>query len=299
MNFIKCEKDGDVLVLTMCNGKANGIGSKMLDELRDGLAVASSESDIRGFVLASHSPKFFSGGFDVKEVFAYDRDQMREFFGRFIELYEGIYNLPKPTVAAINGHAYAGGAILALSCDYRIMAQADYGFAVNEINLGVAIPPGMARMAVAAVGFRDAYEILLTGEAITPARSLEIGLASQVARPEDLSGNAIAFAKSLATKPPTAFAEMKRRVRQVAGHPALESDCYVIDQFLNSWFSPEAEERKQALITALGNKQGSLHIISGKCRSLYRLSGSFDVLQDYLIRPNSYSERRVCFCRTP
>jgi 3,2-trans-enoyl-CoA isomerase len=254
MEFITCEKDGAVLIVTMCSGKANGIGSGLVDELKKAVARAAGQPDVRALVLTSDRPKFFSGGFDVNEVFAYKRDRMKEFFGRFVELYEGLYHLPKPTIAAINGHAYAGGTILALTCDFRVMSDGHYGFAVNEMNLGVAVPPGMTRMAVAAVGFRRAYEMLLTGQAITPARSLEIGLACEITRPEDLQTQSIALARSLAEKPPVAFAEMKRRVRLVAGHPSTSSDKDVMDVFLDSWFSSEAEERKRALIDSLARK---------------------------------------------
>jgi len=79
----------------------------------------------------------------VKEVFQYGREDMTEFFGSFMDLYEGIFRLPKPVVAAVSGHSVAGGSVLALACDERVMAEGPFQFALNEVNLGVVLPPGV------------------------------------------------------------------------------------------------------------------------------------------------------------
>jgi 3,2-trans-enoyl-CoA isomerase len=114
-------------------------------------------------VLASDRPNFFSAGFDVKEVFQYDREAMTSFFGAFMDLHETMFRLPKPVVAALSGHTVAGGAVLALACDIRVMAQGPFRFALNEVNLGIILPPGIVRMAVDAIGIRHARELFLSG----------------------------------------------------------------------------------------------------------------------------------------
>src|SRR5258706_6185677 len=88
MDFIKCERDGQLMIVTMARGKANALNSAIVDELSGVIGDAAASADVRGVVLASDRPKFFSGGFDVAEVFQYDRETMTEFFGRFIDLYE-------------------------------------------------------------------------------------------------------------------------------------------------------------------------------------------------------------------
>jgi len=252
MENIKSERSAGLLVITLARGKANAIDWKMIEELTDAVAQARTDSAIRGVVIGSASPRFFSGGFDVAEVFGYDRQKMGEFFGRFIDLYEGLYRLPKPVVAAIGGHAYAAGAILGLSADYRVMAEGDYGFALNEVNLGVALPPGIIRMAIDAVGYGSACDILLTGRPILPEESLEMGLAATVVKPILLVDRALELARELADKPPGAFANIKTELRALAGSGAGTTDRQQLDRFLDSWFSPEAEERKRALSESLG-----------------------------------------------
>ncbi|HKV42538.1 MAG TPA: enoyl-CoA hydratase/isomerase family protein [Blastocatellia bacterium] len=250
MDNVKLETKDRLLTITLSRGKANALDWKTVDELNQAVAIAKSDQGIRAVVLASDRPRFFSGGFDVSEVFAYDRPAMREFFGRFIALYEGLYHLPKPVVGAIGGHAFAGGAVLGISCDFRVMAQGDYGFALNEINLGVILPAGIIAMAIDAVGFQSAYQLLLTGQPLSPAMALEIGLARELASPETLVERSTALASTLGDKAPGAFAGVKSALRLRAGHP-VTSGGQELEKFLDSWFSSEATERRQDLVKSL------------------------------------------------
>src|SRR5262249_17717147 len=236
MENIKCEVADGILVITLARGKANALDWKMIEELTGALAQARSDSTIRGLVIASASARFFSGGFDVAEVFGYGREKMGEFFGGFIDRYEGLYRLPKPVVAAIGGHAYAGGAVLGLTADYRVMADGDYGFALNEINLGVALPPGIIRMAIDAVGYKNGCDIVLKGKSILPEEALEMGLATTVVKPILLVDRALELARELADKAPLAFANIKTELRGLAGSGAGTSDRQQLDRFLDSWF---------------------------------------------------------------
>src|ERR1044072_5884085 len=86
MEYIKTENNEGLLIVKMARGKANALNTAMVEELNAALDHAASDENVRGVVLASDRPKVFSGGFDVLEVFAYDRETMTEFFGRFIDL---------------------------------------------------------------------------------------------------------------------------------------------------------------------------------------------------------------------
>jgi len=176
---------------------------------------------------------------------------MTLFFSRFIDLYESLYLLPKPVAAAVSGHAYAGGAILAISCDIRILAEGDFGFALNEINLGMVLPPGSIRMAVSAAGPNHAREMLLFGDPLTPARALEIGLAHSLAKPEAVLETAISRCSTLAKKPRATYAATKHSLREITNHSATGDDKRVLGDFIEQWFSEEAESRKQALLKSL------------------------------------------------
>jgi Delta3-Delta2-enoyl-CoA isomerase len=247
MEHIQSERDGSLSILTLARGKANTLNYALIEELCGAVAAAAADESVRGLVLASGRPRFFSSGFDIREVFAYDRDGMAAFFGRFIDLYESLYRLEKPAVAALSGHTYAGGAILAIACDFRIMAEGDFGFALNEINLGLAASPTMCRMLADAVGLPHGREILLFGEPLTPARALEIGLVRELAPTEQVRDRAIACARSLAAKPPAAYREMKRALRESGGREDTHTDRATLSRFLDIWFSAEAEEARRAV----------------------------------------------------
>jgi len=255
MDFVKVEHCGDIFVVTLSRAKANAINEQLVDELQIAISGAIKDKSSRAVVLASDRPNFFSTGLDVNEVFQYSRRKMTEFFGRYIDLYESIYTLPKPIVAAIKGHAFAGGAILALACDARIMAQGSFKFALNEVNIGIVLPPGAARMAIDCVGFARARDIILSGDSITPERALEIGLAKEIVSPELVLQTALSHAHRFAEKPPAAFAAIKKLLRESGGTYQVGGDQKVLDEIIDSWFSPEAEKGKRALIDSLSPKK--------------------------------------------
>ena len=251
MEHIKIESDEGLLVVRMSRGKANALNGAMVEELNAAIEQAGAGESVRGVVLASDRAKFFSGGFDVTEVFGYDREKMTEFFGRFIDLYEGMLRLPKPVVAAVSGHAFAGGAVLALASDARVMAEGEFGFALNEINIGLALPPGMIRMAAVAVGTLKARELVLEGKTFTPAYALEAGLAGELAAPESVLERAVQKARELAGKPPLTYGAIKRSFNEVTGLPPASTDQEALGKFIEHWFSPESTQHRQSLIDSL------------------------------------------------
>ena len=240
MEHIKIENTEGLLIIRMSRGKANALNGEMVGELIAAFSEAATSESVRGVVLASDRAKFFSGGFDVMEVFAYDREKMTEFFGRFIDLYEGMLRLAKPVVAAVSGHAFAGGAVLALASDVRVMAEGEFGFALNEINIGLALPPGMIRMAVTAVGARHARELVLEGKTVKPAEALESGLAAEIAAPEAVLERAVGRARELGAKPPLTYGAIKQSFNEVTGLPRAAGDHQALDKFIEHWFSPES-----------------------------------------------------------
>jgi len=249
MQHIRTGHEGELLVITLARGKANALNAEMMDELHAAVAEAGADPEVRGLVLASDNPRFFSAGFDAREVFGYDRAQLGGFFRRFTEVYEALRALPKPAVAALTGHTFAGGAILALACDIRVMARGEFGFALNEINLGLLLTPEIGRMLMEAAGAGRAREMLLTGEPVNPERAYAIGLVNELAEPGEVVARALARARQLAAKPPQTFAAMKRQVRMLAAGTEPEAG---VERFVDLWFSGEAVEARRRVAEKLG-----------------------------------------------
>jgi enoyl-CoA hydratase/carnithine racemase len=254
MQHIQCERTDVLLLVKLRRGKANALNGSMVEELNAAVDEAARDDQIRGVVLASDTPNFFCGGFDINEVFQYDRETMTLFFARFIDLYETLHLLPKPVVAAVSGHAVAGGAVLAISCDTRIFARGTYRFALNEINLGAVLPPGVIRMVLSTVTHGIARDLLLSGDALTPERALEAGIAKEIAEPAALRERAAGLCLELANKPQKAFAIVKQSLRALAGHSVGSGDRHALESFIDQWFSEESRSRRKALAADLSAK---------------------------------------------
>jgi Delta3-Delta2-enoyl-CoA isomerase len=254
MQFIQPSDDSEVRILTLCRGKANAFNGPMIEELIESISEAESDDRVRALIFATAAPGFFSAGFDVEEVFAYDRPTMRHFFGRFLHFYDRLLRLRKPVLAALSGHTYAGGAFLALACDLRVMAEGDYGFAVNEINFGAVLPATLHLALINTVGPREATRMILTGNSVKPSRALQTGLVDEVVPQEQVLPTALKHAHKLAQKPPGAFAFTKRALQRDLGYPEQPDAHEPLDEFVAQWFSPECTERRQALIASLKAK---------------------------------------------
>ena len=211
--------------------------------------TAAADNGVRAVILTSNRPNFFSAGFDIREVFAYSREAMGRYLTSYGALTHKLHHLPKPLIAAIPGHTFAGGAILALACDFRVMAQGEFGFALNEINVGVVLPVGVFRLLADVVGSGHARRMFLTGEPVTPSRALEIGLIDEVTAPGDLTERTLALARLLAGKPGPTYAGIKAVIRMAMGHNV--DDNALLVPAVEPWFTPEAEEKKLAMLAAL------------------------------------------------
>ncbi|MGI8990491.1 MAG: enoyl-CoA hydratase/isomerase family protein [Bryobacteraceae bacterium] len=244
MSDIDYSKRGGIATVAMARGKANALNRAMVSELDRALDSAAGDLEVRAVIFTSHRPNFFSAGFDAREVFEYDRETMGRFLASYGALTHKLHHLPKPVIASIPGHTFAGGAILALACDFRIMAQGEFGFALNEINVGVVLPPGVFSLLADVVGNGHARRMVLTGESATAARALEIGLVDEVTSLEELRSRTLALARALAGKPGPTYAGIKSSIRKACGGGPLTPD-------VEPWFTPEAEEKKRALLAAL------------------------------------------------
>lgn len=250
MEYMETLRDRHVMVAKLSHGKANTLNTAVLEELNELIDQVATDDQIRSLVLASNLTGFFSAGFDVGEVFRYDADQMRTFFGKFIDAYEGLHRLPKVVIAAINGHAYAGGAVLAVAADWRVMTEGAAGFALNEVKVGIGMPPGIARMVINLVGAGYARQILLLGDALGPADCYRVGLVNELAPPDQVIERAIARAQEFSERPPATLGAIKRQLVEVTGMRA-HSDRELLDAFVQEWDRDESKAARRALLESM------------------------------------------------
>lgn len=250
MKLIHVEHQEEVVLLKLNRGVTNALNLQLVNQLAENLQKVRANSDVHGLVLGSSNEKFLSIGFDIPELFELTRKDFRVFYHAFNRVCMALYTLPKPTIAAITGHAIAGGCILALCCDYRFIAAGRKLMGLNEVKLGVPVPyPGDCVLRHL-VGTRNAREILEGGELHHPEESLQLGMVDQVVPVEQVLPKSIERAKLLGTLPQNAFGMIKRnRVEgveaQVQKHLPQKEQI-----FIDCWYSDDARE----LLNAAMNK---------------------------------------------
>src|SRR5437660_3318581 len=166
------ERAGDVALIRMEAGKVNAMGpaflaalSGLLDELGDAAAaVITGQGSV------------FSAGLDLPALVDVDRAAMRAFMERFDELILRLFQLPQPLVAAVNGHAIAGGCVLALQADVRIAADRDARIGLNETQLGIGLPSAVVETLRWQVPGPSLAAIALEGRLLSPREALQSGL---------------------------------------------------------------------------------------------------------------------------
>jgi enoyl-CoA hydratase/carnithine racemase len=240
MDAISVEYREGVAILVLNRGVTNSISFGLINEFNHVLQSAKDDASVRGLVMSSNNNKFFSIGFDIPSLYDLPQDDFTDFYKAFNRMCIELYTLPKPTVAAITGHAVAGGCILALCCDSRVIAEGKKLIGLNEIKLGVPVPYPADCILRSTVGARYAREIMETGEFYPPDDLLRMGLVDQVMPLERVTSEAIEITRVLGSLPGEAFAIIK--------HNRVEDVVQVIQKrleekegkFVECWYSDQA-----------------------------------------------------------
>lgn len=219
----------------------NALGAGMMDHLLERLSAARGAP-----VLLTGAGDAFSAGLNLKEVLALDAAGMRTFLHKLEALISALYTYPGPTVALINGHAIAGGCVLALCCDHRVVrADEKVLIGLNEVALGLTFPPGVLRMVKERIPPQHVTEVLLGAGLHPPAGALRLGLVDEVSpEAEPLARRRL---EALAAHPPVAYAATKEALR---GMSLIDGEGYAdtFNALLPSWVGDEVKARIAAVL---------------------------------------------------
>jgi enoyl-CoA hydratase len=205
-------------------------------------------------VLASAHPTVFCPGLDLRKVDGMRRGEMRVFMNRFNALLRRLVGYPGPAVAALAGHAIAGGYLLAATCDRRVMAHWGARIGLSEINLGIPVPAGAVLMLVTLFPARTASQLVLEGDGFSGERALEMGLVERLAEPEAVLGDACELAAHLASRPPAAFAAAKHFLRHGLVREMEERDGAELERFLDLWYDAGTQDRIASVVATLDRR---------------------------------------------
>jgi len=249
-SLIAIADHGPIREIRLARAPVNALNPELCAQLTSAIADAAAQG-VQGLVL-SGGPKVFSAGLDVPHLLTIeDRHALKAAWETFFAAARALAACPVPVVAAIAGHAPAGGCVLALCCDYRIMASGPFRIGLNETQVGLAAPEGIRRLMARVVGAHRAERLLVAGEMVDAERALAIGLVDELADIDHVPVRARAWLEELLKLPrkPMLTTRGFARADLIA---ALHPDLIQLDRFIDAWNEPDTQAGLRALVAKLG-----------------------------------------------
>lgn len=241
-----------ILELRLNKPPVNALGPELNPVLRDAILAAPAEG-ARAIVLSGREG-MFSAGLDVAAMLKRDRAGMVEFFTDFFGLLAAIARSPVPIATAITGHAPAGGAVLAILSDYRVMLQGKYRIGLNEVEVGLKVPPGVQVAVEKLVGHRQATRMCMEARMLTTEQAHAIGLVDATAdSAEQCIEQALAWCRLMISMPPVAMLRERDHFRAPIV-TASEGPEAVAEEYTQLWYSEETQAAINALMARLAKK---------------------------------------------
>lgn len=250
--MIHLEHQNSIAIMRIAHGKVNTLDTELLSEFIDKLA-AVEQSETRAMVLTGRDSSF-SAGVDLFRVVNGGADYIKGFLPLLSEALLRLFTFPKPVVAAINGHAIAGGCILAWSCDYRLMAGDSGKIGIPELLVGVPFPSLPLEIVRFAVPKAHVQKVVYTGRTYNSAEALQYGLLDEITGPDELQGRAIEIAQQLATIPAESFQLTKRLMRQPTVNRYEELRQTIDLEIAKIWCSKELHDVIRAYLQKVVGK---------------------------------------------
>jgi enoyl-CoA hydratase len=230
-------RDG-IALIKLSAGKANAMGVELLDQIQAAFDEVEA-SGARCAVVTGYD-RYFSAGLALPSLIELDRLQMKRFIDHFSRTMVRVFECRVPVVAAINGHAIAGGCVLALQADARIMADVDVCIGLSEVKLGMGLPAVVVETLRHCVPASALVPIALEGRLLKPKEALALGLVDELCPPDELEGRAFARAMDLGSVPTAGFAQVKRALRRPVLDAIARTETEETERWLDTWFSPAA-----------------------------------------------------------
>ncbi|KAK3091032.1 hypothetical protein FSP39_016632 [Pinctada imbricata] len=183
------DKSG-IATMTMCRPPVNSLNLEFLTQINIALEKLENSKDCSGLIITSKIPKIFCAGLDIMEMYQPNVDRLQEFWRTLQEMYIRLYGSQLITAAAINGASPAGGCLMAMSCDYRVMAPG-YKIGLNETQLGIVAPFWFQDLIINTMGFRQSEMALQLGTLFTSEEALNLGMVDKIVPQEQVMETAI------------------------------------------------------------------------------------------------------------
>ncbi|MFD0737807.1 enoyl-CoA hydratase/isomerase family protein [Lysobacter koreensis] len=247
---------GGIVELRLARAPVNALDPALCNGLRAALDDAIA-SGAQGVVL-SGGPKVFSAGLDVPYLLSLgdDRHALMAAWEAFFDAAMALAAAPVPVVAAIGGHAPAGGCVLALCCDYRVMARSDeperpFRIGLNETQVGLVAPEGIQRLLRRVVGPYRAERLLVAGEMLDSGQALHVGLVDEQVALDEVGARAREWLAQLLALPRAAMLRT-RAIARAEVIEALQPQHIQLDRFIEAWYAADTQDALRAMMAKLG-----------------------------------------------
>lgn len=244
MQFVEVSRKNPVAEIVLCRGKVNALNEAVVEELKARFQELEADPETSAVILTG-TGKFFSFGFDIPEFRSHSPEDFTSYLTKFADLYTYLFLYPKAVVASLNGHAIAGGCMLATACDYRIMVEGKAKISLNEITFGSSVFAGSVEMLKACVGHANAETILLSGAMYSADEALKLGLIHQKASEESLWKVATSIALNFAKTDQQAFRSIKLLLRKPVAEQMVRREAASIKEFVDIWYSESTQKQTE------------------------------------------------------
>ncbi|MBI5478496.1 MAG: enoyl-CoA hydratase/isomerase family protein [Deltaproteobacteria bacterium] len=251
MTGLRIERDGDLELWRLDKPRGNAIDEPLVMELLAACDRAAADESVHGVLLASAHEKLFCPGLDLVALSGNDRAAMERFVRRFGRLIVTLYGFPKPVVAALAGHAVAGGCILALGADWRVLRSGGVQVGLGEGRVGVPMPWPVAVLLRATLAPPMITRVGLLGRNFTDAEALAVGLGDEVHDADGFEEFCRERLAEFADKDALALRLTKSYLRAPALAAMQQRDESMVEEFLDAWFSPATQSRIRAVVASL------------------------------------------------
>ncbi len=235
--MIELEERGGITILRMAAGKGNALNLEFTRALDESLQQLE-RSPTKAVVLTGNG-NVFGAGVDLPSLVSGGPEYVRRFVPAMVAGFERLVSFSKPLVGAINGHAIAGGAIIMLACDQRLLAKGKARVGLTEIRVGVEFPAWALEIARFATPAEHLSTLIMTGRTWLPEESLARGLVDELVEADRLIERACDVATELAAIPPVCFAANKRALRRPMVERARHLTATEGAALVEKWCAPE------------------------------------------------------------
>ena len=243
---------GMVREIRITRPPANALSVDLVEKLTQALMTAGEEA---GAVVVSGLPGMFSAGLDVPQLLQFERSDISRFWQIFLRLLKTIAEMPVPTAFAMTGHAPAGGIVMAIFGDYRIMPRGNFKTGLNEVQVGLAVSSPIHGALVRAVGPHTAERILVAGELMDSEKALRIGLIDELAADSDqVVARAIEWCEQHLALPHLAMTTTREMARSDLRDLFDDRSELGVEKFVDIWFSDATQATLKALVDRLGSR---------------------------------------------